>query len=269
MSNPIDGLLHQLDLAATSDPSRWTAEIGENGLNLQGRLFGGMIVGQSIVAAGRTFPDFQVHSVQQTFLQSGAGDSPLSYEVFVLRQGRTYAQARVELRQNDTLLAHAQVGLTMGADGPDRQEDAPQIPPRSRMVNRDEIRERPNWDRQPVPMFIDPMAVEDGQPDLATWICAAGDMPEDPLMHRAVLGFVSDRGVMTVAWKPHRDLAKLNGASLDHSIWFHRPVRIDEWHTHVVHSATIADGRGMNHGVIHHEDGTHVATTTQQGTYRI
>ena len=271
VGNPTERLLEQLDLSPVADsasPRRWTAEIGENGLNLKGRIFGGMIVGQSIVAAGRTFPDRHVHSVQQTFVRSGSPDVPLCYEVVELHTGGTYAAVRVELRQGDTLVAHSQIGLTTGAEGPDRQDPAPTVAPIEQMANRDELRQRPNWQNQPVQMFAEAEAMADGQPDLAAWLRTANDMPDDQLMHCAVLGFASDRGMMPVAWKPHRDERPLNGASLDHSIWFHRPVRIDEWHSHVVHSASIAGGRGINHGLIHHHDGTHVATTMQQGIYR-
>lgn len=268
---PVERLLYRLDLRqgeTDESTTTWHGEAGENALNMSNRLFGGMVVAQTIVAAGRTHPEHAVHSVQQFFLRGGSAAKPLRYRVERLFAGRTYESARVEVHQGDHMISHAQIGLTLGIDGPDRQEPPPQRPPRDQAKNRDQLRQRPNWDDQPVEMLIDPATETDGRPDMATWIRPAGPMPDDPLMHKAVLGFVSDRGLMSVAWRPHADGGAFKGATLDHSIWFHRPLVFDDWHSYTMHSPTIAGGRGMNHGVIHHHDGTHVATTVQQGTFR-
>lgn len=271
MNTPVERLLYRLDLrpgATDGATSSWHGEAGENALNMSNRLFGGMVVAQTIVAAGRTHRDRTIHSVQQVFLRGGSATEPLRYDVERLFTGRTYASVRVAVIQSDQVISHAQIGLTAGIEGPDRQDAAPPRPERSTARNRDQLRNRPNWDDQPVEMLIDPATENDGRPDMATWIHPDGPMPDDPLMHKAVLGFVSDRGMMSVAWKPHGDRQALNGATLDHSIWFHRPLVFDDWHSYVMHSSTIAGGRGMNHGLIHHHDGTFVATTMQQGTFR-
>ncbi len=271
MNTPVERLLHRLDLqqGETGESSTtWHGEAGENALNMSNRLFGGMVVAQTIVAAGRTQHDRAVQSVQQVFLRGGSATEPLRYRVERLFTGRTYASVRVKVLQGDHIISHAQVGVAAGIEGPDRQDPAPSILARERTVNRDKLRERPNWDDQPIEMLIDPTTEGDGNPAMSAWIHPAGPMPDDPLMHKAVLGFVSDRGLMSVAWRPHAGDSGFKGATLDHSIWFHRPLRFDDWHTYVMHSPTIANGRGLNHGTIHHHDGTHVATTLQQGTFR-
>ncbi len=248
--------------------STWHGEAGENALNRSNRLFGGMVVAQTIVAAGRTHPDRTIHSVQQVFLRGGSAADPLRYVVERLFTGRTYASCRVEVHQGDHIISHAHVGVTSGIEGPDRQEPAPAVIALDGSVNRDELRNRPNWDDQPVEMRIDPTTADDGRPSMTAWIRPAGQMPADPLMHQAVLGFVSDRGLMSTAWRPHASESDFKGATLDHTIWFHRPLRFDDWHSYDMHSPTIAGGRGLNQGVIHHHDGTHVATTMQQATFR-
>ncbi len=271
VTNAVQRLLHRLDLVqgdTESGGTTWHGEAGENALNRSNRLFGGMVVAQTIVAAGRTHADRRVHSVQQVFLRGGSASDPLRYHVEPLFVGRTYASLRVEVHQGDKIISHAQVGVSAGVDGPDRQEDAPSTPDRSKTENRDQLRDRPDWDDQPVEMLIDPATEADGLPHMATWIRPAGPMPSDPLMHQAVLGFISDRGLMSVSWRPHLHEGDFKGATLDHSIWFHRPLRFDDWHSYVMHSSTLAGGRGLSHGTVHHHDGTHVATTMQQGTFR-
>lgn len=271
VTTPVERLLYRLDLeqGETGEASTtWNGEAGENALNMSNRLFGGIVVAQTIVAAGRTHPGRDVHSVQQVFLRGGNGTDPLRYRVERLFTGRTYASVRVEVHQGDHIISHAQVGVTAGIEGPDRQDSAPIMVARESTVNRDEVRKRANWDDQPVQMFIDPASEGDGTPNLSGWIRPAGPMPADPIMHKAVLGFVSDRGLMSVAWRPHGEHGSFKGATLDHSIWFHRPLQFDDWHSYDMHSPSIAGGRGLNHGTIHHHDGTHVATTLQQGTFR-
>ena len=263
--------MHRLDLAQgeTSEASTtWHGQAGENALNMSNRLFGGVVVAQTIVAAGRTYADRQLHSVQQVFLRGGNATDPLRYRVERLFTGRTYASVRVEVHQGDHIISHAQVGVTSGIEGPDRQDDPPVMVPREVTVNRDALRKRANWDDQPVEMWIDPATHGDGKPNLSTWIRPAGLLPADPIMHRAVLGFVSDRGLLSVAWRPHGEPGGFKGATLDHSIWFHRPPQFNDWHSYDMHSPTIAGGRGLSHGTIHHHSGAHIATTVQQGTFR-
>ena len=271
VSTPVERLIRRLDLeqGETGEATTtWHGEVGENALNLSNRLFGGFVVAQSIMAAGKTHDDRDVHSIQQVFLRGGNATEPLRYRVERLFTGRTYASVRVEVHQGDHIISHAQVGVTAGSAGPDRQDAAPVIPDRSGMANRDELQARANWDDQPVEMFIDPDGEGDGKPSMPVWMRPVGPLPADQLIHKAVLGFATDRGLMTVALRPHREHGNFKGATLDHAIWFHRPLQFDDWHSYDMHSPTIAGGRGLSQGAIHHHDGTLVATTVQQGTFR-
>lgn len=271
MPTPVDRLLDhlQLEQGDTSEASTtWIGKAGEVAMNMSGRLFGGMVVAQTIAAVGSTHTERDVHSLQQVFLRAGEADVPLYYRVERLFDGRTYASVRVEVRQGDHIISHAQVGVTAGGEGPDRSSPSPARTSLASTVNRDEARGRPNWQNQPVEVRIDPDRADDGEPTIENWIKPSGDLPTDPLMHKAVLGYVSDRAFMNVAWKPHGAQSSYRGATLDHAIWFHRPVKFDDWHVYAIHSPTLAGGRGLIQGAIYDQAGNHIATTTQQSMFR-
>ena len=272
ISDAVQRLLHRLDLAQgeTGEASTtWHGEAGANALNLSNRLFGGMVVAQTIVAAGRTHTERTVHSVQTVFLRGGRADAPLRYRVERVFDGRTYASVRVEVRQDDHVISQSLVGVTAGIDGPDRSDVRPAAIALDATVNRDEFRNRPNWQDQPIECRVDADTLNDGEAALQCWIRPyGGELPTDPLLHQAVLGYASDRAFMSVAIKPHGAHGDFKSSTLDHSIWFHRPLRFDAWHLYDMMSPTIAGGRGLVQGAIYGPDSQRVATTTQQGTFR-
>lgn len=271
MADALERLLHRLDLDAgerTPSAQTWHGEAGAGALNMDNRLFGGMVAGQTVMAAGRTHPDRSVHSLQQVFLRAGRADIGLRYVVHTAFEGGTYTGTRVDVVQGDVVIAHALVGLTAGIATPQRQDPAPAVPDAAALVNRDEYRDRPNWDDQPVEVRVEP-SVEDGtSPETQLLLRPVGPMPEDPLVHQAVLAYATDRGFMNVSWKPFRQETPYRGSTLDHSIWFHRPVELTDWHSHTIHSPSLSMGRGLVQGQIHDPAGVLVATTTQQGTFR-
>lgn len=271
VAEPVTRLLEHLDLeqqAVDEHGATFRGHTGNVSKNMQNRLFGGLVVAQTIMAAGRTHPIREINSVQQFFLRGGRTDQPIRYRVEMLFVGRTFASARVEAHQEDDIISHANVGFNSTVEGPDRHDPVPPRPAIETTVNRDELRQRPGWQDQPVEMRIDPSTHGNGEPEMATWLRPAGPMPEDPLLHKAVLGYASDRGLMSVGWHPHGPRGSMVGASLDHAIWFHRPVLLDRWHSYLMHSPTLAGGRSLNHGVIHDEAGTLIASTAQQASIR-
>lgn len=273
MPTATDRLLERLDLDSIDGDDThqvWEGHAGAGALNYSNRLFGGMVVAQAIVAAGRTVPDRRIQSLQQVFLRGGRADTPLHYVVHRLFTGNTYASARVEVRQADEIISHVQVGFSSGIeDGPVRYEPSPSTTSFDETVNRDELYKRPGWDDQPVEVRIDPAIDDRTDPLLDLWIKPLSSLPDDPVMHQAVMGYVSDRAFMGTAWKPHYEEHGLfKGSTLDHSIWFHEPVRFDHWHTFTTASPAINDGRGLNFGSIYDGSGSRVASLVQQGTYR-
>ena len=270
MSDPVDRLVRRLDLDLLDSSDgihRWLGHAGEHALNMNDAIYGGMVLAQTIVAAGRTEPQRSVHSLSQVFLRAGKADVPLEYRSRVMYAGRKYSMLSVEVFQHDDVISHAQVGLTDGAAGPDRQVPVPEPVALEDTVNRDEFFGRDRAHDQPVLVRVDPNRASDPEPNLANLVKPAGTLPEDPLLHQAALAWVTDRGFMRTGWKPHEP-ADYRGATLDHSIWFHRPVVFDDWHTHYMASPTLADGRGLITGMIHDPRGVLVASTAQQGNYR-
>lgn len=267
---PVQRLLHRLDLTAGEAPGHWFGKAGENALNGSGRLFGGMVVAQAMVAAARSDLDRRIHSVQQVFLRAGKADVELEYHVTDMLVGRTYRSVAVDVRQRGELISHAIVGLTSGIDGPDRQASPPVVASREGMVNRDQHRGRADWEDRPIEFRFDPVEETDRQPESSFWIRPVGDFEAAPYLHQALLGYASDRALMSVGWKPHHDLARQSaGATLNHSLWFHRPVDFTDWHSFVTHSPTLVDGRGLINGQIHTAAGELIASATQEGTFRV
>ncbi len=273
MTTATDRLLNRLDLVDienTDEFQIWEGSAGTNALNYSKRLFGGMVVAQAIVAAGRTVPTRTIQSLQQVFLRGGRADIPLRYVAHRIFEGNTYASVRVEVHQDGHIISQAQVGLSSGIDGgPDRCDPTPSTTPFDSTVNRDELHQRPGWDDQPVEVRIDPARNDDGKAELDLWIKPLSPLPEEALMHQAMMGYVSDRAFMGTAWKPHyEDFGLFKGSTLDHTIWFHRPLDFNHWHTFSMTSPSINDGRGLNIGAIYNQAGERVASLAQQGTYR-
>ena len=271
MTDPAQRLLRRLDLERGSDVNGsaiWHGQAGEGALNMNDAIYGGMVLAQTIVAAGRTVPERGVHSLSQMFLRAGRADVPLTFRCTPLYDGRRYSMLEVSVLQNDEVISHAQVGLTRGADGPDRHEPAIARAAIEDTVDRDVLFARDRAGDQPVEVRVVADRATDPTPSLETYVKPNGALPEDPLLHQAFMAWVSDRGFMRTAWKPHDADSDYRGATLDHSIWFHRPVVFDDWHMYAMHSPSLADGRGLILGSMHAPDGTHVASTAQQGNYR-
>lgn len=222
-----------------------------------------------MVAAARSDFDRTIHSVQQVFLQAGKADIELEYHATAMLEGRTYRSVAVDVRQRGQLISHATIGMTAGIDGPDRQLAAPPAAPRDGMVNRDQHRRRQDWQDKPIEFLIHADDEDDAEPASAFWIRAVGEFTAEPYMHQALLGYASDRAMMSVAWKPHRDLGPHPvGATLNHNLWFHRPVSLIDWHHYTAQSPTLVDGRGLIHGQVHDAAGAHIASVAQEGTFR-
>ncbi len=271
MSEPSDRLLRRLDLEPLpheGSGASWLGQAGEHALNMNDAIFGGMVLAQTVVAAGRTVPDRSVHSISQMFLRAGRAEIPIRYRCQVLFAGRRYSMLGVDVLQDDDIISHAQVGLTAGGRGPDRGDSAPSFAPIEDTVDRDVLLGRPRAGDQPVEVRVVPGRVHDDTPSLETYLRPNGMLPDDPLIHQAFLAWVSDRGFMRTAWKPHMASGDYRGATLDHSIWFHRPVVFDDWHVYSMRSPSLADGRGLVHGTVHDSAGTLVASVAQQGNYR-
>src|SRR5690606_20046529 len=144
---------------------------------------------------------------------------------------------------------------------------AERIPPRIREV----LTEDRPIDFRPVEP-LDFFLPEPRPPRQMMWFRALGTVPGELVQHQAVLAYASDYGLLATALRPHGltiRMPHLQVASLDHSIWFHRPFRVDEWLLYVMESDSAAGARGFARGSLYSRDGALVASVAQEGLMRI
>jgi acyl-CoA thioesterase-2 len=228
------------------------------------RLFGGQVVAQAARAAAATVPSERpAHSLHSYFIRPGSHDEPVRYEVERLRDGRSFTTRQVVARQSAGAILNLSVSFQVDEDEADVQvtELPTDLPgPDDPSVTDD------SWssllDRRGV-------ALADGR--RGAWIRLRADLGDDPVDHMASLAFMSDAAPSRTARAPHPDLAgssndrgRFQGASLDHSVWFHRPCDPTEWHWFDMRSHGLAGGRGLVTGDVVSRAGVQVATIAQQ-----
>ena len=267
---PLDILLRLLDL----ERLELNLFRGHNRDIGSGRVFGGQVLAQALVAAGRTVEGRAVHSLHGYFMLPGDVGTPIVYQVDRIRDGRSFTTRRVLAFQVD------EPGIEHGAALPDvpppeelpRELDlvramADRIPAPLRAVY---VQDRPIDFRPVAP--VDPFVPDAREPVKHTWFRAEGSMPDDPILHQAVLAYASDYGLLGTALLPHGLSFMMRGvqaASLDHAVWFHRPFRVDQWLLYAMDAPAAAGARGFARGSLFARDGTLVASTVQEGLLRI
>ena len=243
--------------------------------NLQ-RVFGGQVLAQALMAGGASVaPDRGPHSLHGYFLRPGDPSIPIVYVVENTRDGRSFSTRRIIARQHGTTIFHMTASFQVHEEGLDHQDPMPDVPAPeelpllSERPRAGEAVRRGEWDALEV-RYDD--ASDHGAPELRVWLRTAGPMPDDPLLHAAVLAYASDLTLLAAVALRH-DIRfgdpGVAAASLDHAMWFHRPVRVDEWLLHDQESPSASGGRGLGRGRIFSRDGALVATTVQEGLVRL
>ena len=256
--------------------------------NIVGKnVFGGQVLGQALMAAGRTVDGRLAHSLHGYFLRAGDTTAPIVYQVEKIRDGKSFATRNVKAIQHGEIIfimsasfAIPEDGLEHqsempAVDGPDgvlsetelRQKVAPMIPEKIRDAF---ARERPIEIRPINP--VNPFAPVKQEARRYHWMRAQSRLPDDPLLHQCVLAFASDFALMGTAMLPHGVSFMQNNmqaASIDHSMWFHRPFRMDDWLLYDMDAPNASSSRGMNRGLIYSQDGRLVASTAQEGLMRL
>jgi acyl-CoA thioesterase-2 len=235
-----------------------------------GRIFGGQVLGQALMAAGRTVSaDRRVHSLQSYFLLGGDPEVPIMFEVDRIRDGRSFTTRRVRAFQHGEAIFALSASFHVDEDGPEHQIPMPDAPDPDSEQFTDERpgpRGRPRW-QGPLDLR---WFVGEGQTGQMLWM-RADTLPDDPLLHACVLAYASDFGLVSSIAQPHSDEpwpTKFMMASLDHTIWFHRAFRVDQWLLYTRHSPAAQGARGLALGSIYTEDGTLVASVAQEGLIR-
>jgi acyl-CoA thioesterase-2 len=276
--NALDGLLHALQL----EP------LGDDRFRLAGeparfdRIFGGQVIAQALVAASATVTGKAPHSLHAYFVDGGIAGDPVVLAVDRVRDGRSISTRRVTVLQNDRPLLIAIASFHDGPAEPEFADPPPSVPrpeelPRLQDWVRDLTPEfRPygrGWVTHPPPLEMrigEPPNFMGGPNTRGTrshWLRLPRDVGDDPLTHSALLGYASDYLLLDMMLRAHprrSDLKVFAAASLDHTVWFHRPVRFDRWHLHTQRLQAISGHRGLVHGLIHDDEGHLVASVMQE-----
>jgi acyl-CoA thioesterase II len=250
------------------------------------QVFGGQVLGQALMAASRTVgPERAVHSLHSYFLRRGDFDAPIVYEVDRSRDGASFTNRRVVAIQHGQQIFHLSASFQLPEEGPDHQVEAPPVTPPEELPDltatvRRRLQDLPDqrrrfWERDRPFEFRSVEAIDDGRPRPGVrhiWFRLAGQCPDDAVLHRCLLAYVSDFHLLETATLPH-GLSFHTGhvllASLDHGMWFHRPFRVDEWLLYALISPSSSGARGMAFGRVFDRAGRLVASTAQEGLMRV
>lgn len=256
--------------------------------NLGGKsVFGGQVVAQALVAAYRTVESHLVaHSLHSYFLRAGNMDKPIVYQVERIRDGRSFTQRRVTAIQSGRPIFSSMVSFQKPEFGLEHQAPMPDVIPPDQLKEQMELRR--DWiDDCPEPFhdaFMralpiqikpvnprNPLRPDKREPRQQNWFKAADQLPDDPIIHQCVMAYASDFTLLTTALHPHGVTwaqPDMTVASLDHAIWFHRPIKADDWWLYDMDSPMAVGGRGLSRGAIYAQDGSLLASTTQESLMR-
>jgi acyl-CoA thioesterase-2 len=286
-SDPLAELLTTLDLSdASGARTREDIFIGPSQWMPHGRVFGGQVLAQSLVAATRTVdPARPSHSLHGYFLRPGDINLPITFSVDRLRDGRSFSTRRVQAYQNGEPIFSMIASFQDVDPGLDHQDPMPlDIPDPETLPSAAEIMgDNPHpvaqyWSKaRPFDMrhVESPIYFEvEGErvAKQAVWLKALGPMPDDMELHRAALAYLSDYTILEAIYRRHGvawSYPGLKTASLDHAMWFHRHGRVDEWLLYVQESPSAQNGRGLATGKIFTRDGKLLATIAQEGMVRV
>jgi acyl-CoA thioesterase-2 len=239
------------------------------------RVFGGQVLGQALVAASRTVdPERVVHSLHGYFLRAGDTSVPIVYRPEPTRDGGSFSSRRVVASQNGKPIFYMSASFQRPEPGLDHQDPMPEdvVPPEEapRLAAVLEARSgRPaaDWDREWSALDVRLAGVSGRQ----FWIRAAGKLPDDPALHACVLAYASDLTLLGASLLPHGIVIgdrRIQPASLDHALWFHRPFRADEWLLYDQSSPSASGARGFATGRLYTESGILTASVAQEGLIR-
>lgn len=280
-TDPIAALLDLLDVA----PAGTDEFTATNLAKPDGRVFGGQVIAQALVAAGRTVPEGRLpHSLHGYFLRAGDTTRPIDLSVERLRDGRSFSARRTHAAQGDgpilSMIAsfqEHQPGIELGQAMPDVPGPEDVESAMDRMGHLDHPLAR-FWTHESAfdvrhvggSLYLGPAPAPDGRQRV--WMRTKGALPDDQLLHRAVLAFACDQIMLEpvlrragLSWLT----PGLSVASLDHAMWWHRDVRVDDWLLFDQDSPTAQGGRGLGSTRVFSREGVLVATIAQEGMVRV
>jgi acyl-CoA thioesterase-2 len=271
----VDRLIGVLHLEPTGT-DRYRAP--NHDMNPGNRVFGGQVAAQALHAASSTVgPEHAAHSMHAYFVRPGRNGIPIDLEVERTRDGRSFTTRRVLALQGDEVIFEMSASFHRIEEGRDYQlglpldVPAPEDAPARMLFMPESMRSR---------MPMDMREVGSSGPDehgwypstRRVWMRIKRPIGDDPVLHQSLLAYLSDMGAMFGALAPPADGGRPNflmGASLDHALWFHRPMRADEWFLYDLHAVSNASSRGLARGTMHSHDGVLGVSVAQEALLRL
>jgi acyl-CoA thioesterase-2 len=250
------------------------------------QVFGGQVLGQALRAAYATVKGRRVHSLHAYFLRRGDFNAPIVYQVDRSRDGGSFSSRRVVAIQHGAQIFHMAASFQEPEEGIEHQLPMPDVPPPESLPDLRELIEA----QQDLPAAVRRFAGRNspfefhivqpqnyrnpqaGLPRQDVWFRAVDRLDDDACRHACLLAYVSDYHLIGTALLPHGKTLASPGvvaASIDHAMWFHHPVRVDEWLLYSIESPAAAGARGFARASLFTREGLLVASTAQEGLLRV
>ena len=283
MTEAVEKLLETLDLErieenlfrGTSPDQSWQ------------RVFGGQVIAQALVAAQRTVPaDRFCHSLHSYFMRPGDPATPIIYDVDRIRDGGSFTTRRVVAIQHGHAIFSLSASFQKDEEGLDHQATMPDVPgpdevPHGEDLNQTILKRAPEavrryWER-PRPIEFRPISFDHYlttaklEPVQRVWVRCPGEIGDDRALNAAVLAYLSDMTLLDTSLFAHGLSVfdkRIQAASLDHAMWFHRPVRVADWLLYAQDSPSSSGARGLTRGSLYSADGVLTASVAQEGLIR-
>jgi acyl-CoA thioesterase-2 len=255
--------------------------------NSPGRIFGGQVIAQSLLAAYETVEERICHSMHCYFIRPGDPTVPIVFEVDRSRDGGSFTTRRVIAVQHGQQIFNLAASFQVAEEGFEHQAPMPEAPnwenlPDEAEAQREAMKDAPEaakrWLSRPRPIEMRSVDArtyfQDGpkDPTSQVWFRARAPIGADQHMHQVILAYASDMNLLSTSMRPHGvhwQTPGFQSASLDHAMWFHRPVSFNDWHLYAQDSPSASGGRGFIRGSVYAADGTLVASVAQEGLIRL
>ncbi len=284
MPASLDEVVHLLDLEKLEEGLYRGSQPAQSDLV---RVFGGQVAAQALMAAQNTVPDDRfVHSMHVYFILGGDPSIPIVYDVENVRDGRSFMTRRVAARQHGEIIFYMTASFQVDEPGWDHQDVMPPVPGPDESISLGDLvaqtsekaaeRWKREWSSFDIRYVGDNRAEDDPQRALVPavqrlWFRADGTLPPSRPLHNAAFAYISDLSLLGASLVPHGVVIgspQVKPASLDHTIWFHRPIAADQWLLYDQTSPSASGARGLSTARVFSLDGTLVASVAQEGLIR-
>ncbi len=244
------------------------------------RIYGGQVIGQALTAAYQTIDGRLCNSLHAYFIRPGDPKVPILYKVERTRDGGSFSIRRVTAIQHGQQIFNLAASFQTPEAGFEHQIAAPDVPPPEALLNEAQLREQAGqaapldwaWPIEVRPVNpLPPGPKAPAEPVYIVWFRASTPFRDDVAAQQCVLAYASDMTLMDASLRPHGvdwDSGRLQAASLDHALWFHRPSDLRDWHLYVQESPSASGARGFNRASVFTRDGVLVASAAQEALMR-